>query len=122
MLSLLVESGSVRQNLARSLNTGRERVLSNPREERMAWKLHCCCSCRKFTLKPETNLALVLCLVFYLYICLGGALFLLLEGQEDAVPPRVQIDNTTRALVCIISVCAPIVLSRELFVFIGRDL
>ena len=38
----------------------------------------CCCR-----LKPETNLALMLCLVFYLYICLGGALFLLLEGQAD---------------------------------------
>ena len=35
------------------------------------------------SLKPETNLALMLCLVFYLYICLGGALFLLLEGQGD---------------------------------------
>ena len=25
----------------------------------------------------------MLCLVFYLYICLGGALFLLLEGQAE---------------------------------------
>ena len=46
--------------------------------------------CRSFCrisccrLKPETNLALMLCLVFYLYICLGGALFLLLEGQAEA--------------------------------------
>ena len=45
----------------------------------------CCTSWRsvRCSLKPETNLALMLCLVFYLYICLGGALFLLLEGQGD---------------------------------------
>ena len=42
-----------------------------------SWKSVSC------SLKPETNLALMLCLVFYLYICLGGALFLLLEGQGD---------------------------------------
>ena len=42
-----------------------------------SWKSLCC------SLKPETNLALMLCLVFYLYVCLGGALFLLLEGQAD---------------------------------------
>lgn len=46
----------------------------------------CRASCRTncFRLKPETNLALMLCLVFYLYICLGGALFLLLEGRAEA--------------------------------------
>ncbi|XP_065061899.1 potassium channel subfamily K member 15-like [Rhopilema esculentum] len=60
----------------------------------MVWKFRCCCSCRGFSLKPETNLALVLCLVFYLYVCLGGALFLLLEGQGDGQP----LDNTTIAL------------------------
>lgn len=35
------------------------------------------------SLNPEANLALMLCLVFYLYVCLGGAVFLLLEGQGD---------------------------------------
>ena len=61
-------------------------------------KMRCCCTCTKFSLKPETNLALVLCLVFYLYICLGGALFLLLEGQSES-DQRTGFDNTTLKLV-----------------------
>eukprot|EP00794_Sanderia_malayensis_P004670 gene4670-5279_t len=57
-----------------------------------------CCSCRGFSLKPETNLALILCLVFYLYICLGGALFLLLEGQTEGTEHKTAFDNTTLQL------------------------
>ncbi|XP_004206962.1 two pore potassium channel protein sup-9 [Hydra vulgaris] len=42
------------------------------------------CNMNFIKLKPETNLALMMCLVFFIYICLGGALFLLLEGQSDS--------------------------------------
>lgn len=58
----------------------------------------CCCR-----LKPETNLALMLCLVFYLYICLGGALFLLLEGQADPTTKPPVISDATQKIIASVS-------------------
>ncbi|XP_066935191.1 potassium channel subfamily K member 15-like [Clytia hemisphaerica] len=60
-------------------------LLREATEKRRNMSVKCRSFCRTSCcrLKPETNLALMLCLVFYLYICLGGALFLLLEGQAE---------------------------------------
>ena len=51
------------------------------------------CNMNWIRLKPETNLALMMCLVFYLYICLGGALFLLLEGQSESKVTQTAFDK-----------------------------
>lgn len=57
-------------------------VPSQPRQESSLMTKCRMCRVPCCRLKPETNLAMMMCLVFYLYICLGGALFLLLEGQN----------------------------------------
>lgn len=64
----------------------RTSLLKEATDKRRTMVIKCRALCRTSccSLKPETNLALMLCLVFYLYICLGGALFLLLEGQAEA--------------------------------------
>ena len=80
----------------------RTNLLRDATEKRRSISVKCRALCRISCcrLKPETNLALMLCLVFYLYICLGGALFLLLEGQaETPERPDIHRDRMKKLMV-----------------------
>ena len=87
-----------------SMTRERTNLLREAAEKRtvskMSVKCRAICRISCCRLKPETNLALMLCLVFYLYICLGGALFLLLEGQAEApTNPDVPRDRLKKLMV-----------------------
>jgi len=87
-----------------SMTRERTNLLREATEKRtigkMSLKCRAICRVSCCRLKPETNLALMLCLVFYLYICLGGALFLLLEGQAEApTNPDVPRDRLKKLMV-----------------------
>ena len=80
----------------------RTNLLREATEKRRSMSVKCRALCRFSccSLRPETNLALMLCLVFYLYICLGGALFLLLEGQaETPDKPDIHRDRMKKLMV-----------------------